>query len=324
MEQPSPQAGYFGKLPRFGDFIRQNAGGPEFTALEQWLQEGLLAAKNRLASDWDGVYQQAPTYRFLFYPENAEHLLAGVLQKSQDKSERKYPFLVSIKIGRGQVQNDWLPFAPLLLADFYESAESFLHEINAGNKIQETLAQIDSLNFSPPSNWAAAIVSQQHRLHLMTTEQLWTAVLGAFDNPIKFLIIKNLSEILLPWRGRTPMRLSLGLRFPLGMAGAMAPMLASFWLQLCWRFLPNSALATSYFWTAATANQPAYFFLFFRRPAGSAFVSLVQPDFKNDNLCALELEGQEKLEATVNDLPANWRTLLENRNLSWQDFLQSL
>jgi type VI secretion system ImpM family protein len=322
MDQSSLRAGYFGKLPMFGDFIRLNAAGPEITALDQWIQEGLLAAKSRLASAWDGAYQQAPAYRFLFYPENAEHLLAGVLQKSQDKSGRKFPFIVSIKMRLAQYRNEELAATPALLNSFYENAEALLRRLNSGQNVPETLAQTGSLclNSSPPheTKWL------ENRLAAATAEEFWTALLGRFDDPLKFLIFKNLSEILLPWRDKTPRRLSLGLRFPLGVAGPMMPLSASFWLQMSLRLLRSPRLMSNYFWTAAAEDRPSYFFLFFRRPSAGAFASLLQPDLQNDHLCALEIEGLEKLADAANNLPAAWPALLENPKLSLQEFLQSL
>ena len=310
------RAGYFGKLPAFSDFIRHNASGPEIAALDQWLQEGLAAAKNRLAQSWDAAYRQASPFRFLFYPENAAQVLAGVLQKSHDQSERKFPFLVSIRIKRVDFPNADFALAPLLFESFYHEAEKLM----AAAKDRETLSPIESISLQP-SGWPATVSTIIKKFATMTNDHLLTEAFGRFDDPRKFLLYKNLGEILLPWRGKAPLRLSLGLRFPLGAETALS---ASFWLQTCGRLLQNPALALNYFWTAAGENQPAYLFVFFRRPPASALAQLLQPDLPNDNICALEAEGQDQLTPAGDNLPKTWRALLENKTLTLQDFLQRL
>ena len=33
--------GYFGKLPKFADFIKHNASGDEILLIDNWIQEGI-------------------------------------------------------------------------------------------------------------------------------------------------------------------------------------------------------------------------------------------------------------------------------------------
>ena len=81
----------FGKLPAFGDFVRHNAGGRDALAFDQWLQQGLYPARLQLGHAWESSFRAAPSYNFLFSPENSEGFLLGLLQPSHDRGEQTAP-----------------------------------------------------------------------------------------------------------------------------------------------------------------------------------------------------------------------------------------
>ena len=70
-------AGCYGKLPVFGDFIRYNASHQQMLLLDKWLQQGLHFGKIQLGSKWNSSYKNAPTYQFVFHPENTNQFLTG-------------------------------------------------------------------------------------------------------------------------------------------------------------------------------------------------------------------------------------------------------
>jgi type VI secretion system protein ImpM len=81
-------AGFFGKIPSEGDFVRHNTGVPIATALDRWLQEG----QAHLAS-MGGELPVQPT-RFVFNDHATDTLLVGAMGPSRDHVGRKFTLAV--------------------------------------------------------------------------------------------------------------------------------------------------------------------------------------------------------------------------------------
>jgi type VI secretion system ImpM family protein len=316
-------AGCFGKLPTFGDFVRHNAASREARALDQWIQEGIYSAKTRLNQAWDSAFKNAPAHHFLFYPESADRFLVGILQPSWDKSERKYPFLVFIQVDRPRFGNH-TALVPVVFASFFDQARDFIRSASNGLDLREITQRTERLNVPLPLNWEILARQQQSRLAATTMEELCTRVFGSFENPRKYLLFKNLTEILLPLRHRNPAKLSLGLRFPLSPEPQQSAYEASFWLNVSLRLLDNPPVTPIFFWTVAQENRPSYLFLFLRQPSTRNFVQLVQADLNSDIICELEQEGRDKIAEAANALPAAYRALLETPGIKLQEVLMRL
>src|SRR5512135_429236 len=111
-----------GKLPSQADFIRFNAASPEALAFDEWLHHGLYFARTQLGTGWEQAFANAPSYRFIFNPEQAGRFLAGVMQASQDRSQRRYPFLVSLILDRHWFRDGDAYLAPSAFSSFYDGA----------------------------------------------------------------------------------------------------------------------------------------------------------------------------------------------------------
>lgn len=88
-------AGFFGKLPARGDFLR--AGLPEdfIAPLDAWCRNCLEASRAALGDGWDEAWMNAPVWRFLLPPGACGALAAlGVWLPSMDKVGRHFPFLL--------------------------------------------------------------------------------------------------------------------------------------------------------------------------------------------------------------------------------------
>ena len=111
-------AGCFGKLPLYGDFVRHNASGRETLAFDQWLHQEMHHARTNFGHVWEQAFESAPTYNFVFVPEEAGRFLVGVLHPSHDKGKRRYPFMASLLVDRPRFKDAWTPVIPVLFSDF--------------------------------------------------------------------------------------------------------------------------------------------------------------------------------------------------------------
>ncbi|WP_291295950.1 type VI secretion system-associated protein TagF [Elioraea sp.] len=87
--------GYFGKLPRHGDFVR--AGLPEeiVAGFDAWLRAGLAESRAMLGESWLDAFLEAPVWRFRFGPGLlGAPGLAGVMAPSVDRAGRYFPLML--------------------------------------------------------------------------------------------------------------------------------------------------------------------------------------------------------------------------------------
>jgi len=312
-------AGCFGKLPHIGDFVRHNAASPEVQAFDQWLQQGLLHAPTQLREKWDEAYNNAPAYHFLFYGDNPERFLAGVFLFSRDKSERKYPFFVSLYVDRATLGEQLMPFTPAVLAPFFVQAHELIHAARGGLEMREIALRTEALQVAVPGTLMQEARRHNQWLNLKTAADFWLRALSRFDDPRKYLLLKNLTEILLPLRHRDPQRLGLGLRFPLAPeAGAHE---AVFWLQLSFKLLGNPAATPIVFWSVPQPGKRGFLYLFFRPPAAKILLHLAQPELPSDHICELEEEGKDAIAVARHELDRSYHLLLETPEMTLDEML---
>lgn len=89
-------AGYFGKLPSRGDFLRQGLPASFFGPWETWLQAGLRCAVVRWPAEWKSRFLTMPVCHFhlvagLCGPEPA----FGLLVPSRDRVGRAFPLTLA-------------------------------------------------------------------------------------------------------------------------------------------------------------------------------------------------------------------------------------
>lgn len=310
-------AGCFGKLPTFGDFVRHNAASREARALDQWIQEGLYFAKTRLGYAWDEAFKKAPAYHFLFYSESAERFLVGLLQPSRDKGERKYPFLVFVQVDRPRF-GEHVPLIPLIFTSFFEQAQSFIGHAANGLEAREIAGRVERLNVPVPTDWGVWERRLDEQLSAITLEELLLKLFANFADPKKYLLMKNLTESLLPFRQRNPANLKFGLRFPLTADSQSAGVETSFWLQASLRLLGNPAVTPIFFWNTT------HLFLFWRQPVPRNLLQFIKVDEISDMICELDSEGQDKIAEAAGRLPATYRTLMEMPQLKLPEVLNAL
>ncbi len=97
--------GVYGKLPSHGDFVRRELPLNFVQPWDQWLQDGLSAARESLAREFDALWAAAPAWRFRI-PAGAcgDSEVAGVMLTSQDTAGRIFPLTLATLVPGGMTQ----------------------------------------------------------------------------------------------------------------------------------------------------------------------------------------------------------------------------
>ncbi len=317
-------AGAFGKLPQFGDFFKHNAGTREMLAFDQWLQQGIFHAKMQLKQEWDAAFDAAPAQHFLFYADNPERFLLGIFQPSQDKAVRKYPFWVSLQVERSGLGDALVPLTPVIFSSFFTQAQALMQDVRNGLSMPEIITHVEALKVPVSAHLQNEIRKHRNFLDAATLGSLCANVFGSFEDQRKYLLIKNLLDVLLPLRRQDLGRINLGLRFPLGADPNTRSHEACFWLNACSRLLGNPVMTPILFWSAPLVEKKAHLYFYFRPPSAKNFLQLVRPETQSDSVCELEEEGLANLAGAEQGLAAPYRTLLQTPGVSLSEFLQRL
>jgi len=90
-------AGFFGKLPARGDFVRHGLPGTLVSALDGWCQRVLPASQARLGDGWTDAWMEAPIWRFLLPTGSCgPGAAAGLWLPSTDKAGRLFPLIIAL------------------------------------------------------------------------------------------------------------------------------------------------------------------------------------------------------------------------------------
>ncbi len=90
-------AGFFGKLPARGDFVRHGLPGTLVSALDGWCQRVLPASQANLGDGWADAWMVAPIWRFLLPAGSCgPGAAAGLWLPSTDKAGRLFPLVIAL------------------------------------------------------------------------------------------------------------------------------------------------------------------------------------------------------------------------------------
>jgi type VI secretion system ImpM family protein len=84
----------YGKLPVLGDFVSRGIGHAQRDALDIWLSEEMLTARERFGDDFEERYDRAPAWCFVDRDADGRWS-GGAMCASVDAVGRRYPILVS-------------------------------------------------------------------------------------------------------------------------------------------------------------------------------------------------------------------------------------
>lgn len=315
----------YGKLPVHGDFIRHNASGSAVRALDDWLQRGLYLAREQLGSAFDTSYDDAPVYRFLFAPREADAPLIGVMRPSRDRSRRTYPFVIACEPESGKLDPRHIVQTPIRFNAFLDQATTLSADVVNGQVGHREIG--DLLDRSGLITTAAngSSSAYEHYLNATTFGSWCVECWGFFDDSRKYLLFRNLIEMLSPMRGSVPSGFTLGLEFPVG-AGKSSQFIVGFWIDVCFRLLDFPDVTPVIFWSESGASgDRGSLALFFRLPSAHALIPLLSPGApESDYLCRLETMGGGSAADAALSIPQRLGALLESEHISLKQFLDSL
>lgn len=89
-------AGFFGKIPSRGDFVRHGLSPGFLRALDGWWQVVLPDSRERLGEGWADVWMEAPVWRFALAPGTCGEAAAlGLWLPSTDRAGRLFPLTIA-------------------------------------------------------------------------------------------------------------------------------------------------------------------------------------------------------------------------------------
>ncbi len=311
----------YGKLPVHGDFVRHNASGSALRALDEWLQRGLYAAKTRMGGAFETAYDELPAYRFVFAPDEADPPLIGVLRPSRDRSSRTYPFLIAFENEQANLDPQNIIDAPVRFANFLDQAAELAREVVDGQVGHRDIGErLDTSGLSAAAENGSP--DGYERYLGETSLGTWCSrYWGHFDDSRKYLLFRNLFELVAPLKGDVPRGFTLGLKFPVGPVGA-SELAVAFWIDMCMRLLGHTAVTPVFFWSAAESDGGrGSLSLFFRLPPPRVLIHLLGDDAAGDHLCDLETMGGGNAAEAALAIPPHLGALLESEEISLRDFL---
>lgn len=93
-------AGFFGKLPARGDFVRAGLPGSFVAPWDAWMSDALAASQDALGPVWLDAWLQAPIWNFaLASGVCGPDAVLGLWMASLDRAGRKYPMTIALTAG---------------------------------------------------------------------------------------------------------------------------------------------------------------------------------------------------------------------------------
>lgn len=321
----SVNVGLFGKTPMQPDFVRFNAGSPSARAWDEWMNTSLQEMRRLGGQLWEAVFDIAPALHFIGRPAgDNRQVLAGHIRPSQDESGRRYPLTVFCEFqldrqGRGvQV----LPFA---LESFMESAATFAEACATRTPDGAILRAMETLVPDNPAESARRGMTEC--LRDVTMESLWISLFDTFDDPRKYLCVKNLFGILAPMRGHEPQRLAMGLRFPgvNGERNVSPSFAASTWTTLCKAVVGEDSLSSAWlFWNSLSTSSHRSTYLFFRAPSAGMLAAMMNAPTATDSIWDLETMGRERINEARDSLGPAITSVLDTPRFPVLEFIQRI
>lgn len=118
---PPRPAGFFGKIPAHGDFVRGGVGDPLAQRFTRWLEEASEACHRAR------VLLPREPIRFLFRLGGERRALVGALRASQDRVGRAFPLALFVAAD-GRLVEGAFPLLPFAYEAFHAAAAAALRE----------------------------------------------------------------------------------------------------------------------------------------------------------------------------------------------------
>ena len=313
--------GCFGKLPKFADFVKFNSGNSEILFFDKWIQNGLQIARTKLEAEFNSEYSSADLMQFIFPIHDSGNYLIGTLIPSNDKSGRKYPFIISTPIDNA-LGTDNSHIIPIAFEEYFSRSEQIITQLNEHEKLDEIISVIENNFHQNEVSISHKKLQYQEYTNITTTNKLWNRLFGNFDDERKYLMMYNLTEILLPLKNKPLNNFTLGLKIPIVSEGEFIYSNITFWIDVCLTLLGNKNVKPFLFWLKNSNTLENNLILFLSQPPNENLAHFIDQSFLMDNICLTEKEGN--IETCLEHLGDNYKNLLKQKEISLSQFLQSL
>src|ERR1700739_3155085 len=108
---PAVIAGFYGKLPARGDFVRSGLPRDFTDPWDAWLAQAIAGSRTRMGDDWLPAFLEAPVWRFVLAPGLCgERAVLGLVLPSVDRAGRYFPLTFAALFDEGSAVADaaWL------------------------------------------------------------------------------------------------------------------------------------------------------------------------------------------------------------------------
>ncbi|HLG32033.1 MAG TPA: type VI secretion system-associated protein TagF [Ignavibacteriaceae bacterium] len=271
-------AGFFGKLPKFADFVKFNASGSEISILDYWLQEGLALAKLKFRNEWKNYYENTSEINFIYPFTGTDKIMLGIICPSNDKSGRSFPFILF-----GNVKKDFTNELPvqsfaLKFSGVYESFKSIFQNNFQNDDLSKMKSQLSNFSFASSLQNSNSELYREY-LSKNSIEYFFDLQMDNLHEPDKCslnnLINKNLSYL----------ENSAAVRISFESDEQNEIMNLSFCTELMLKIFSRYSLFPALFWKRRKDNY-VVLYLFFQKPTPSNFIDLIyseQSELKNND-----------------------------------------
>jgi type VI secretion system protein ImpM len=245
----SVRAGYFGKLPSRGDFIKAADNLSLVSLLDDWLAEVM----NLLSTDprWKLSYDAARPLHFAFVGTRSRRSIAGHLAASSDLSQRRYPFL-SVSAIDVDDPATFVPRSPLVLAPLWNELDMLATVVLEADDPDPALQALAAtrVDIDP-----GAIEHEQAFMDFLDRHNVAGLEAMLADRSVRHMILA-IGLLLQPVRRSGAERLDKSLVLPLPQGPRHRYLVAAFWLDLVVSFLRQADFELSLFF-AEVRERPS-------------------------------------------------------------------
>jgi hypothetical protein len=203
-----------------------------------------------------------------------------------------------------------IALAPLLFSSFFHQAQELAIGGWKGLDMRTFLGQIDAMTYAADLEAARRIYTDY--ISSRYTKEFWPTLFGSFEDPRKYSLVANLSDLLQPLRSGTLGRVVQALRFP-----RIPGLDATLWFDLALRFIGRPIFPTLTVWTSNSLT------LLFNDLAPRYYVPIIRPDLRTEHVSPLAIEGQENPNR-IQRARERFAAALDEKRLTLKELLQRL
>ncbi len=180
------EIGYYGKLPAYGDFIQKRLPQDFINIWHEWLQTGMLAAREREPDNWLSYYLNCPAWCFVLSASVCgEQAVAGVTIPSVDRVGRYFNFTLACMLPQDAEPTSFAAQNSPWFTALRDLALAALDEEMEQPAIESAIsAQGLELEYQPPSGLRFENVAQQLRVVYPESTSISVQLPGLLHNMI--------------------------------------------------------------------------------------------------------------------------------------------